>query len=83
MLNMPKDFKKTVEDLKQHLTDDEVKYILSSPDYMTGNQRIIMFLIKQLKHGEELFKLFDILESIKDSPNLAIHIDALRKGGLL
>ena len=79
VVNMPEDFKKTLECLREHFTDNEVKDILSSPDHMTGNFKIIQFLISHFKRGEELFKLFDILESIKGAPYLSTVLQGFKK----
>ena len=76
---MPKDFKNTVQCLRKHLTDDEVSNILQSQDHDTGNLRIITSLIFHLRHGEGLFEICDILESVKDSPHLSAVIKSFRK----
>ena len=82
MTSLPKDFKKTVECLRHHFTNDEIDNILSSPDNMTGNRRIVLTLIGHLRHGEELFKLLDILESVKDAPHLPAVLKSIRKSEL-
>ena len=82
MKALPQDYKKTVECIRQHLTDEEVSNILSSPDYMTSNRRIIMTLITRMKGGEELFKFFDILKLIKDAPHLPDVVESFRNSKL-
>ena len=76
---MPEDFKKNLECLREHFTDNEVKDILSSPDHMTGNFRIIQVLLSHFRRGEELFKLFDILDSIKGAPHLSTVLREFKK----
>ena len=78
MQTLPKDFKRTAESLRQHLSDEEFSDIMSSPNYKTGNQRIITTLIRRLSHGEDLFKFFDILELIEDAPYLPVVIESFK-----
>ena len=77
--NLPEDYKKTVKELRQHLTDDDVSHILASPNYISANQRIIMSLMQKVSHYQELFTLFAMLESIKGTPALSAAIKQLKE----
>jgi len=79
MISMPKDYKKTISDLQQYLTVDEISSILESPDFMTANQAIIKCLMTRMTHGYQLMSFCNILESIKDAPALAIAINHLKQ----
>lgn len=76
---MPEDFKKTVEYIRPHLTDEEASSILSSPDYFTANEKIILTLLMHLKHGDEIFKFWDILALIKDPPDLPAVFESVKR----
>ena len=80
--SMPEDFKKTVGDLREHFSDAEANEILSSPDYLTGNRRILITLLSHLKHGEEIFQLWNILLSIKDAPHLPAVVESVKRSEL-
>ena len=79
MTSLPEDFKKTVECIRQHFTSDEVNTILSAPDYMTGNRRIITILMSHVKGNEDFLKLCDILESIENAPHMSAVIRLFKK----
>ena len=79
MTSLPEDFKKTVDCLRQHFTDDEVNDILSASDYLTGNRRIITTLMNHAKGKEGFLKLCDILESIENAPHMRAIIKAFKK----
>jgi len=69
-LSLPEDYRKTVKEIRQHLSDDEISNILSSPSHIIANQRIIATLLGRTSHGQDLFTFFTILESIQDAPAL-------------
>ncbi|XP_065910083.1 uncharacterized protein [Dysidea avara] len=79
MLSMPEDYKKTISEIQQYLTVDEISKILASPDFMTANQAIIKCLMTHMTHGQQLMTFCNILESIKDAPALAVVIKRLRE----
>jgi len=74
---MPQDYKKTVEDLQQYLTDEVISEILASPHFMTANQIIISYLLKT--YGHHLSSFLSMLESIKDAPALTALINQLKE----
>ena len=82
IVNMPQDFKKTVGDLREHFSDEEADEILSSPDYLTANQKILVTLMSHVRHSEEIVKLWNILSSIKDAPHLPAAVESFKKSEL-
>jgi len=79
MISMPKDYKKTISELQQYLTVDEISGILESPDFRTANQAIIKCLMTRMTTGHQLMTFCDILESITDAPALAVAIKHLKQ----
>ena len=77
--SLPKDFNNTVECLRQHFSDEEINDILSSPDYLTGNKKIVTILMSHVKCKEDSLKFCDILESIKNAPHLPAVIKFFKK----
>jgi len=68
--NMPKDYRKTVRELRRFLTDDEVSTIMASPDYLTANERIVtIVVINAMKRGGPL-AISEMLESVTNAPGL-------------
>ena len=78
MISMPKDYKKTVKDLQQYLTDEEISDILASPHAIAANQKIVMYLLET--YGQRLSSFLSILESIKDAPAVTAVINRFKKG---
>jgi len=77
--NMPKDFRKTVKELRKFLHDDEVSTILASPDYKTANEKIVtIVMFRSLKSRTQLC-LCEILESVTDAPALTMTLRTLRR----
>jgi len=75
--SLPKDYKKTVKDLQQYLTDEVVSDILSSPDYLSANNMIFVYLANT--YGEHLTTFFSVLETIKDVPALTAVINRCKE----
>ena len=80
--SMPKDFKKTMGYIRQHFTDDEANDILSSSNHFDANKKIMVTLLSRVKHTEGMFKLWDILGSIKDAPRLSAAVESVKKSEL-
>ena len=77
--NMPKDYRKTVKELRRFLTDAEVSTILASPNYLTANERIVtIVVINAMKRGGPL-GISEILESVTDAPGLTGILKTFRR----
>jgi len=80
--NMPKDYRKTVRELRRFLTDDEASTIMASPDYLTANEKILtIVMMNAMKHGGPL-AMSEILESVTDAPRLTRMMKMFRRSKL-
>ena len=79
MSTLPIDFKRTVECIRQHLTSDEINDILSAPDYLTANRKIMIILMSRVKCINDFLKLCNILESIENAPQMSAVIRLVKK----
>ena len=80
--SMPKDFKKTMGYIRQHFTDDEANDILSSQNHFAANEKIAGTLLLHIKHTEDIYKFWNIIESIKDAPQLSAAVESFKKSEL-
>ena len=77
---MPDNYRNTVHQLVDHLTDDKIASILGCTDAFTANQRILDSLIEQLDKKEDTFDLCNWLDVISDAPLLTATIEHLKIG---
>ena len=80
--SMPKDFKKTMGYIRQHFTDDEANDILSSSNHFAANEKIVGTLLLHIKQNEDIYKFWNIIESIKDAPQLSAAVESVKKSEL-
>ena len=70
----------TVSKLERHLTDNEITEILSAPNPILANKKILDSLIIHMKCKEDLLDLCDQLEKIRGSHDMNNIINDLRNG---
>ena len=67
---MPEDFLKTINVVKDSLTDLQIKEILNCEGAKSANKKLLQFLTEKMSCGEDLLKLCAQLEKISISSEL-------------
>ena len=78
--HLPEDYMTTVSKLERHLADNEITEILSAPNAVLANRKILDSLIMHMKCKEDLLDLCDQLEKISGSRDMNNIINDLRNG---
>ena len=65
--SLPTNFENTLDILQDHLTDDQICTVLSSPNSAIGNKTLLDFLIKNVQQTRNISKFCDALEQVMSS----------------
>ena len=65
--SLPANFETTLDILQDHITDDQICVVLSSPNSAIGNKTLLDFLIKNVQQAGNIPKFCDALEQITSS----------------
>ena len=82
--SLPNDYEKTLQAVQDHLTDDQICEVLTSPNYTIANKTILNYLMEKVKSMADIVELCDRLEMftslLPKSSVLCSVVSELRKG---
>ncbi|XP_065894258.1 uncharacterized protein [Dysidea avara] len=61
---LPNDYEKTLQVVQDHLTDDQICDVLTSPNYTIANKAILNYLMEKVKCTANIVEFCDHLEAI-------------------
>ena len=62
--SLPSDYEKTLQVVQDHLTDDQICDVLTTPNYTIANKTILNCLMEKVKCTADVVKFCDQLERI-------------------
>ncbi|XP_065894224.1 uncharacterized protein [Dysidea avara] len=62
--SLPSDYEKTLRVVQDHLTDDQICDVLTSPNYTIANKTILNYLMEKVKCTANIAEFCDLLEKI-------------------
>ena len=62
--SLPSDYEKTLQVVQDHLTDNQICDVLTSPNHTTANKTILNCLMEKVKGVADLVEFCDHLEKI-------------------
>ncbi|XP_065910127.1 uncharacterized protein [Dysidea avara] len=77
--SMPRDYLKTLHQLQDYISDDQISIILGCPNHIASNRMILDYLMEKMQYKDDVLNLCDQLDRISDSPTLSSLIVDIRK----